>query len=151
MPRIAYQHDRAKSARNFNYKSKNQKIKVKISNYKRPNQGAFIMGWYMNILGTEYKIQRKARSEDPSLQQCDGYCDWSTKTIVICEMEKDVMQIDRVEDWYKRVLRHEIIHAFFEESGLSDNSEYAGNEELVDWIAIQFPKMQKAFTEADAL
>lgn len=56
----------------------------------------------------------------------------------------------------KRILRHEIIHAFFNESGLQDDSSnidcgWAVNEEMVDWIAIQFPKMVKAFEEADCL
>ena len=37
----------------------------------------------------------------------------------------------------KKVIRHELVHAFLFESGLSVNS-WADNEEIVDWIAIQF-------------
>ena len=33
----------------------------------------------------------------------------------------------------------------FAESGLRNNTDYAENEELVDWIAIQFPKIAKVF------
>ena len=56
----------------------------------------------------------------------------------------------------KRNLRHEIIHAFFNESGLSDNSfEFTGawakNEEMVDWLAIQSPKIFRVFQELDIL
>lgn len=55
----------------------------------------------------------------------------------------------------KRVLRHEIIHAFFNESGLSDDSNnvtaWAKNEEMVDWFAIQSPKVFKVFQELDIL
>ena len=48
-------------------------------------------------------------------------------------------------------MRHEIIHAFLCESGLAENSDWATNEELVDWIAIQAPKLIKAWKDADAL
>lgn len=46
---------------------------------------------------------------------------------------------------------NEIVHAFLLESGLDENSEWARNEELVDWIAIQGPKIWKAWQEADAV
>ena len=36
----------------------------------------------------------------------------------------------------------------FYEAGLED---YSDNEQLVDWIAKQFPKLEKAFKEADCL
>lgn len=45
---------------------------------------------------------------------------------------------------HSEVMRHEVIHAFFNESDLSD---YSNNEELVDWLAMQFPKMFKVFQE----
>lgn len=56
----------------------------------------------------------------------------------------------------KQTLRHEIVHAFFSESGLSDSGlSYEGawckNEELVDWIAWQGPKIQKAWEMANAI
>ena len=54
-------------------------------------------------------------------------------------------------DYKKQVIRHEIIHAFVFESGLDTCSDWAKNEEMVDWIAIQFPKLLKAFKEADCL
>ncbi len=47
-----------------------------------------------------------------------------------------------------KFLRHEVIHAFFSESGLDD---YSSNEELVNWIAIQFPKMLQVFKEIEAI
>ena len=49
------------------------------------------------------------------------------------------------------MLRHEIVHAFLYESGLDVSSEWARNEEIVDWIALQTPKLQKAFEEAGCL
>lgn len=46
------------------------------------------------------------------------------------------------------VLRHEIIHAYFFESGLLD---YGTNEQLVDWIVLQFPKMLETFKRIEAI
>ena len=54
-----------------------------------------------------------------------------------------------------RVLRHEIIHAYLEESGLSANSNmipaWAQNEEMVDWLAIQSSKIFATFQEVGCL
>lgn len=62
---------------------------------------------------------------------------------------------DSVKDlvaYQKKVLRHEIVHAFLYERGLWQNSYgskcWAQNEEMVDWIAIQEPKLNRAFKEA---
>lgn len=57
----------------------------------------------------------------------------------------------------KKTLRHEIVHAFLYESGLSGNSRisavegWARNEEMVDWIALQGPKIIQAWEESGAL
>jgi len=114
----------------------------------------------VNILGAEYEILFKLLDEDDVLKDYDGYCDSPNKTLVVKkyteeEQKKDNMT-DNIEQYNKKVLRHEIIHAFFYESGLSGNSmQYDGawamNEEMVDWIAIQFPKILKAFQEANCL
>lgn len=48
----------------------------------------------------------------------------------------------------KEVVRHEIIHAFFHESGLY---QYGDDEQLVTWLAIQFPKMLAAFVATRAI
>lgn len=53
----------------------------------------------------------------------------------------------------KQVLRHEIVHAFLNESGLVYNSNFsmqgwATNEEMVDWIAWNGEKLHKAWKEA---
>ena len=51
----------------------------------------------------------------------------------------------------KRILRHELIHAFAFESGLAQDSTWADNDEMTDWIAHQFPKMLTAFKVVGAL
>lgn len=113
-----------------------------------------------NILGTKYTIRKVSPGQDEFMDrmQCGGYCDNVGKEIVLLDIKllpdwanepKDV--IARKE---KETLRHEIIHAFLNESGLGWNSfpverAWAKNEEMVDWIAIQFPKISKVFKDLD--
>lgn len=105
----------------------------------------------ISILGTEYTLKESDKVNDPTLENCDGYCDETTKTCVIDVMNcDDVMAKKNMSEYKKKVIRHELVHAFLFESGLSSES-WARNEEIVDWIANQFPKMMKAFDEAKAL
>ena len=101
----------------------------------------------VKILDEKYIIQVRHEEQDPKLKECDGYTDTTIKRIVICDRRSDdKMQVENPEVVIDKVLRHEMVHAFLYESGLSINS-WADNEEIVDWIAIQFPKMQEAFDE----
>lgn len=106
----------------------------------------------VKILGTEYEIILDAEEKDyPKLKGLSGYTDFSIKKIVIRKMEKDDTSIEDLEHYRREVIRHEIIHAFFYESGLDGNSEFARNEELIDWIAIQFEKLLVAFIHSGAI
>ena len=109
----------------------------------------------VNILGTEYKVLFREEKDKPKLKHCDGYIDHSIKDIVVGIFEKDEMSVDDLESYSKKVLRHEIVHGFLYESGLWNNSGnvevWGQSEEITDWIAIQFPKMLKAFNEVGAL
>ena len=107
----------------------------------------------INVLGTEYEIFKRTKEEDAELESCDGYCDKTTKTIVVVEPDNSCNLAD-FSVYQKKVLRHEIIHAFLFESGLHENwkhDTYGHDESYVDWIACQFPKLTKAFKEADCL
>ena len=102
----------------------------------------------INILGTEYVIKI---DDSIASQGLDGVCKSYKKEIAI--RSKDNMLCSDDSDGikklrYKEVLRHELVHAFFDESGLD---EYSNNEQLVQWVASQFPKMLKVFEEADCL
>ena len=60
------------------------------------------------------------------------------------------------EFYARKTLRHEITHAFFNESGLQSSANtydeaWPKNEEMVDWFAIQSPKIFKVFQELDIL
>ena len=81
------------------------------------------------------------------------YCDKTVKTIVISKKAKDC-DLKDFSVYQKKVMRHEIIHAFLFESGLSENfthPEYGHDETYVDWIASQFPKMCEVFKEVGCL
>ena len=104
----------------------------------------------VNILGTEYTIETRTEATDKYLIGHDGYCDKTTKEIVIDDFTPTDITVKDLKVFHKMVLRHEIVHAFLNESGL-DTESWAKNEELVDWIALQFPKMVKVFQKADCL
>lgn len=102
----------------------------------------------VNILGTEYEIIEQTEKQNPKLRDCNGLCEiYAHKIILNADIQEDELAYENFQEFQKRVLRHEIIHAFFAESGLRGSSEYAENEELVDWIAIQLPKINKVLQQ----
>lgn len=110
----------------------------------------------VSILGTEYSIYGNvSRENDAYLQHCDGYFDKTTKRIVVAGSDCD-NELANFEVYRKTNLRHELIHAFLYESGLDGNSNWSNDandhpEQVVEWLAIQFPKMLKAFEKVKAL
>lgn len=116
----------------------------------------------VNVLGTEYTIETHKTSDDSYLKNNNfsGYCDEEEKLIVIADTsEKEFFGelSEMVQKSYSnKTLRHELIHAFLNESGLSANAmvskaAWSKNEEMVDWLAIQLPKIFKLFQELDIL
>lgn len=107
----------------------------------------------VSILGTEYTVEFKDAKEDKLLNNLDGYCDRTSRYIAISSKE-DTCDLQDFNAYQKKVTRHEIIHAFMFESGLAENFEHKslGQEEtMVDWIAIQYPKMLDVFKQVDCL
>lgn len=109
---------------------------------------------HVNILGTEYRVLYRNRSPDSLISGIGGYTDQTSKKLVIALPESD-NELEDSESYMKKNLRHEIIHAFLFESGLAHNSmksrNWAVNEEMVDFFAVQSPKILKAFEEVGAL
>ncbi len=116
----------------------------------------------IDVLGTSYTIITKKydEEEDFSRRSIAGFCDGYCKEIVLCDMRTykgwENESESTISNCEKLTLRHEITHAFLNESGLSDNSfafdgGWAMNEEMVDWIARQGTKIYKAWQEADCL
>ncbi len=107
-------------------------------------------GFAVDVLGTSYVITQSNEVETPMLKECDAFCDVTVKKIVLCDIAPRIDSVEDLDEYGKKVLRHELVHAFAYESGLGHNS-WANNEEIVDWIAIQFPKILKVFEGAKCL
>jgi hypothetical protein len=114
----------------------------------------FMQDFKVNILGSEWTVKFGTVEEYPNLEDMDGYTDSSTREIIVDDMksQQDMPGSKKnMEEYKKQVVRHEIIHAFLCESGLDTNSgasdNWAINEEMVDWFAIQSPKIFKAFED----
>jgi len=107
----------------------------------------------VSVLGVSYTIREGTSVDDKALQNYDSYCDTTTKEIVVSDMTENAgspYAKGDLECYKRKVIRHELVHAFLFESGLSNNS-WAENEEIVDWLAIQFPKLQAVFNAAQCL
>lgn len=108
----------------------------------------------VSVLGVPYTIYTGTTIDFPDLCDCDGYCDTTIKRIVVFDPSENADKPGAKGDminYQRKVIRHELIHAALYESGLSNNSSWAGDEEMVDWIAIQFGKLQALFNSAKCL
>lgn len=117
----------------------------------------------VNILGTEYTVEIKEYDKDEAFERgsIDGYCDSWLKKIVVCDMETMPNFENEPKETciaaQKETLRHEIVHAFFDESGLGDSAirysdrSWSKNEEMVDWWALQGVKVYKAWESVGAV
>ena len=110
----------------------------------------------VNILGTTYKVYLGVPyTKDEALSGAFGYTDFHGKRIVIADVKTvpswEEATEEAVSDTRGCTLRHEIIHAYLMESGLNSSSNntdcWARNEEMVDWFAIQMPKIIDTFSK----
>lgn len=110
----------------------------------------------VKILGTEYTVERLSVEKEPRLNDADGFTDWTSKRIVARD-ESDIYEgsLEEMDVYVKKVIRHEVVHAFLVESGLHECSgqsdAWAANETMVDWFARQGPKIYEAWEEASAI
>lgn len=93
----------------------------------------------INVLGTIYKLTITSNSKKyRDLSKYQGMTYFDIKEIIILQ-----------NDFTNQTIRHEVIHAFLYESGLdvcsNKDEAWARNEEMIDWVALQFPKINKVF------
>lgn len=114
----------------------------------------------VNILGTEYEIIKNVEPNDEDLNGGFG-------VTIPCRKQIKIIDLYKHESWkdepiyainmkLKELLRHEIIHAFITESGLGVNAivfngAWVMNEEMIDWFAIQSPKIYNVFEQLDLI
>lgn len=110
-------------------------------------------GRHFNILGEEYTFIAESKNEEEVFIKGEAiaFADFYKKRIAFDKEREE----NNFEDALKETIRHELLHCFFYESGLDANSgetdSWARNEEMVDWFAIQSPKIFKLFEENDLL
>lgn len=116
----------------------------------------------IDILGITYTIKCCKFNETEILKNnnFEGFCGFDSKTILLADLQEEPYNFRTTEERQfheNHTLRHEITHAFLMESGLYGSSlilnenAWATNEEMVDWFAIQSPKIYKVFQELDIL
>lgn len=108
----------------------------------------------IEVLGTIYTIELRDLKDDEQLKEAAGYCSFNGHEMIIRQDQEYYK--NQTEEWITNniccTIRHEIIHAFMYESGLDQcafgyTGPWARNEEMIDWFAIQSPKIYKVFTD----
>ena len=126
--------------------------KLELTGSTQPNR---ISGGRVSILGSAYNILIIEEDDYRYSRDADGWCDPQVKEILLFNYRQSKESVKDLVDYQRKVLRHEIVHAFLYESGLWQNSYrskcWAKNEEMIDWMAIQMPKIYEAFKEAGAV
>lgn len=89
----------------------------------------------VNVLGTIYEIEKLDEKDIFMIQNdADAYVDYTEKKIFL---HKDDIMINAS-------LRHELVHAFMYEAGIEFGYQFH-NEDVVNYIATIFPKLEEAF------
>lgn len=97
----------------------------------------------VSVLGVNYAVY-----QDKDLASCDGYCQRYNHEIHIRKAKrmldgKESTQEEK-EARYREVMRHELIHAFFNVAGLE---KYGYDETLVNFLSAVYPHMTRVFEE----
>ncbi|MBP5807844.1 hypothetical protein [Lactiplantibacillus argentoratensis] len=103
----------------------------------------------VSIMGVQYKIFFDSDDSRLDYADADGITDSTAKEIHIAKFENCPNSISNLHVYKQKVLYHELVHAFLYESGLDSNSDWARNEEIVDWFALQHKKIDSVFGEID--
>lgn len=103
----------------------------------------------INILGVEYEVLVQDEKENPKIKDCDGICEWVVKQIIIdTSYKNDPENLDGINSYIHKVLRHEAFHALFAEMGIN---KWMSDEDLVDMLAMQYPKIRRIMDELDGM
>lgn len=99
----------------------------------------------LDVLGTEYEIL--VQNDNPKMKCSDGFCEWVSKKIIITDSYRnDEDVLENIDDYIHKVIRHEAFHALFAEMGIK---KWMQDEELVDMLAMQYPKIRKIMDNCD--
>ena len=100
----------------------------------------------LNILGVSYDVIVETPEENSKLRNADGLCEIFAKQLIINDSDRhDVDAWSNMNEYYQKVLRHEIFHAILAECGAS---KYYEDEDLVELLALLYPRIEKIMHEA---
>lgn len=100
----------------------------------------------IDVLGTEYEIL--VQNDNPKMKDSDGLCEWVSKKIVIADSYRyDEDALENIDEYIHEVIRHEAFHALFAEMGIK---KWLQDEELVDMLAMQYPKIREIMDACDS-
>ena len=96
------------------------------------------------VLGQVYKVSYKKKVKYCQQYSCSGVTDGVEKTIKV--QKSDSPEYDM------KVLRHEVLHAFAFESGFFGSQhvrpmDETHDEQVIDWMAVQAPKIIAVWEE----
>lgn len=116
-----------------------QSLRQKSNNFLLENE--FELPSEIIVLGKTYQIYYLPEEVDKELEDKYGYADQVETKVVIDTSVIDDCKNDkrRALELLKRTLRHEIVHCYFFECGLDDQTPFARNETLIDWLALKLP------------
>lgn len=103
----------------------------------------------IDVLGSKWQI---IEEDELRAANADGFADNSVREIHLQSVFNDEKSsVADMEEYKKRVLRHEILHAFIFECGLDTENSWARNEEMIEFFALQFYKIANVFSAADII
>ena len=103
----------------------------------------------LNVLGTIYKIGTASPSTNVKMKNAAGLCECYSKEIFLDTDENNYDEpMAGFDEYCHKTLRHEAFHAVFHEAGIK---RYEDDEDLVEMLAILYPKIRKIMDEVDGL
>ena len=102
----------------------------------------------VNILGTDYDIYEQPESENPKLRDNQAISEYYTHSMIIDMSNSSEEDVDNIDAYYHKVLRHEAFHCILFEAGLS---EYDRDENLVEALARLYPKIKVVMDRLDSI
>lgn len=107
------------------------------------------MATKIDILGAKYSVSSETEEDNPKLVGNSGLCENYSKRIIIDTSDRDEpTTVENYDGYCHRVLRHEGFHAIFHEAGLS---KYNDDEDLVEALAVLYPKIKVIMDKLDSL
>lgn len=95
----------------------------------------------IDILGEKWDVVLSNEKNDPELKDAGGYTS-------IKHGERLIVLSDDSFLCEEHLIRHELIHAFLFETGLGFCSDWAHNEEMVDYFAKNWTKIDKIMNDS---